>query len=112
VAIGTIAYALSCFLPWGRRCCPTRLPSRGAQSGQDHGRRQQQTEHGAAVFILDLRLSNEDLQEAREVIRNAQVLVLQNEVLEATNVVAAQLAKSYRVRVILNRSAAYRSEPD
>jgi hypothetical protein len=31
---------------------------------------------------------------------------LQNEVLEVTNVVAAQLAKSYRVRVILNAAPA------
>jgi ribokinase len=64
-------------------------------------------DYGAVIVSgANLRLSDEDLQEAREVIRNAQVLVLQNEVLEATNVAAAQLAKGCRVRVILNAAPA------
>src|ERR1700759_1046753 len=61
-----------------------------------------------AVFVsgANLRLSNKDLDEARQVIRNAQVLVLQNEVLESINVAAAQLAKDDRIRVILNAAPA------
>jgi len=66
-------------------------------------------DYGAVIVSgANLRLSNKDLEAAREVIRNAQVLVLQNEVLEATNVAAAQLAKGYRVRVILNAAPARR----
>ena len=38
--------------------------------------------------------------------------MLQNEVLEATNVAAAQLAKDYRVRVILNAAPARPLGPD
>src|SRR6202022_2603613 len=44
-------------------------------------------DYGAVIVSgANLRLSNEDLEEAREVIRSAQVLVLQNEVLEATKI--------------------------
>src|SRR3984893_4204415 len=64
-------------------------------------------DYGAVIVSgTNLRLSNKDLEEAREVIRSAQVLVLQNEVLEATNVAAAQLAKDYRIRVIVNAAPA------
>jgi ribokinase len=64
-------------------------------------------DYGAVIVSgANLRLSNKDLVEAREVIRSAQVLVLQNEVLEATNVAAARLAKDYRIRVILNAAPA------
>jgi ribokinase len=64
-------------------------------------------DYGAVIVSgANLRLSNKDLEEARKVIRSAQVLVLQNEILEATNVAAAQLAKDYRVRVILNAAPA------
>ena len=60
-------------------------------------------DYGAVIVSgANLRLSNKDLEGAREIIRNAQILVLQNEVLEATNVAAAQLAKGCRIRVILN----------
>jgi ribokinase len=70
-------------------------------------------DYGAVIVSgANLRLSNKDLEEAREIIRNAQVLVLQNEVLEATNVAAAQLAKDYRVRVIVNAAPARPLEPD
>jgi ribokinase len=70
-------------------------------------------DYGAVIVSgANLRLSNKDLEEAREVIRSAQVLVLQNEVLEATNVAAAQLAKDYRIRVILNAAPARRLRPD
>lgn len=64
-------------------------------------------DYGAVIVSgANLRLSNKDLEEARKVIRSAQVLVLQNEILEATNVAAAQLAKDYHVRVILNAAPA------
>src|SRR3984893_7454984 len=70
-------------------------------------------DYGAVIVSgANLRLSNKDLEEAREVIRSAQVLVLQNEVLEATNVEAAQLAKDYGIRVILNAAPARRLLPD
>jgi ribokinase len=64
-------------------------------------------DYGAIIVSgANLRLSNEDLEEAREVIRNAQVLVLQNEIPEATNIAAAKLAKGYGVRVVLNAAPA------
>ncbi len=70
-------------------------------------------DYGAVIVSgANLRLSNKDLEEAREIIRNAQVLVLQNEVLEATNVAAAQFAKDYRIRVILNAAPARPLGPD
>jgi ribokinase len=70
-------------------------------------------DYGAVIVSgANLRMSNKDLEEAREVLRDAQVLVLQNEVLEATNVAAAQLAKDYRMRVILNAAPARPLEPD
>src|SRR5260370_7901215 len=70
-------------------------------------------DYGAVIVSgANLRLSNEDLQEAQEVIRDAQVLVLQNEVPEAANVAAAKLAKGYGVRVILNAAPARPLRPD
>ncbi len=70
-------------------------------------------DYGAVIVSgANLRLSNQDLEEAREVIRSAQVLVLQNEVLEATNVAAAQSAKDYGIRVILNAAPARPLGPD
>src|SRR5580700_331399 len=70
-------------------------------------------DYGAVIVSgTNLRLSNQDLEKAREVIRSAQVLVLQNEILEATNVAAAQLAKDYGIRVILNAAPARRLLPD
>src|ERR1700731_2367566 len=70
-------------------------------------------DYGAVIVSgANLRLSNKDLEEARRVIRNAHVLVLQNEVLEATNVTAAQLAKDSAIRVILNAAPARRLGPD
>jgi ribokinase len=70
-------------------------------------------DYGAVIVSgANLRLSNKDLEEAREIIRSAQVMVLQNEVLEATNVAAAQLANDYGIRVILNAAPARPLEPD
>jgi ribokinase len=69
-------------------------------------------DYGAVIVSgANLRMSNKDLEEAREVIRSAQVLVLQNEVLEATNIAAAQLARDYGIRVILNAAPARPLEP-
>jgi ribokinase len=70
-------------------------------------------DYGAIIVSgANLRLSNKDLEEAREVIRNAQILVLQNEVLEAINVAAAESARGYGVRVILNAAPARPLGPD
>jgi ribokinase len=70
-------------------------------------------DYGAVIVSgANLRLSNKDLEEARQVIRNAQVLVLQNEVLESINVAAAQLAKDDRIRVILNAAPARPLKPE
>jgi ribokinase len=64
-------------------------------------------DYGAVIVSgANLRLSNKDLEEARQVIGSAQVLVLQNEILESTNVAAAKLAKENRIRVILNAAPA------
>jgi hypothetical protein len=70
-------------------------------------------DYGAVIVSgANLRLSNEDLEEARDVIRNAQVLVLQNEVPEATNIAAAKLAKGYRIHVVFNAAPARPLGPD
>ena len=70
-------------------------------------------DYGAVIVSgANLRLSNQDLEEAREVIRSAQVLVLQNEILDATNVAAARLAKDDGIRVILNAAPARPLGPD
>jgi ribokinase len=64
-------------------------------------------DYGAVIVSgANLRLSNKDLEEARQVIGSAQVLVLQNEVLDSTNAAAAQLAKEDHIRVILNAAPA------
>jgi ribokinase len=70
-------------------------------------------DYGAVIVSgANLRLSSKDLEEAREIIASAQVLVLQNEILEATNVAAAQLARDCGIRVILNAAPARPLEPD
>jgi ribokinase len=70
-------------------------------------------DYGAVIVSgANLRISSKDLEEAQQVIGSAQVLVLQNEVLESTNVAAAQLAKNDRIRVILNAAPARPLEPD
>src|ERR1700693_4015724 len=64
-------------------------------------------DYGAVIVSgANLRLSNKDLEKARQVIGSAQVMVLQNEVLESTNVAAAKLAKDDHIRVILNAAPA------
>ena len=64
-------------------------------------------DYGAVIVSgANLRLSDHDIEAAQEIVGHAQVLVLQNEVLEATNVAAAQLARDCRIRVILNAAPA------
>jgi len=66
-----------------------------------------QGDYGAVIVSgANLRLSNKELEEARHLLGSAQVLVLQNEVLESINVAAAKLAKDGRIRVILNAAPA------
>src|ERR1700722_7689876 len=70
-------------------------------------------DYGAVIVSgANLRLSNQDLEEAREVIRSAQVLVLQNQILDATSVAAPQSAKDNGIRVILNAAPARPLGPD
>jgi ribokinase len=99
---------------------------KSAGVGTEHVRTDLEAGSGMSVAIIDaegdygaiivsganLRLSNEDLEEAREVIRDARVLVLQNEVPEAANVAAAKLARGYGVRVVLNAAPAHPLGPD
>ena len=99
---------------------------RNAGVDTKHVRSDPETGSGMSVAIIDgegdygavivsganLRLSNEDLEEARESISNAQVLVLQNEVPEIVNLAAAKLAKGYGVRVVLNAAPARPLVPD
>jgi ribokinase len=70
-------------------------------------------DYGAVIVSgANLRLSNEDLEGAREVVRDAQVLVLQNEIPESANIAAAKLAKRYGVRVVFNAAPARPLGPD
>ena len=89
---------------------------KSAGVGTEHVRTDLEAGSGMSVAIIDaegdygavivsganLRLSNEDLEQARDVICNARVLVLQNEVPGAANVAAAKLARDHGVRVVLN----------
>ena len=64
-------------------------------------------DYGAVIVSgANLRLSDEDLEAALGIIRNARVLVLQNEVPECINFSAMKLAKDYGVRVFLNAAPA------
>lgn len=99
---------------------------RNAGVDTKHVRSASETGSGMSVAIIDgegdygavivsganLRLSNEDLEDARGIISNAQVLVLQNEVPEIINLAAAKLAKRYGVRVVLNAAPARPLVPD
>ena len=64
-------------------------------------------DYGAVIVSgANLRLSNKISRKRGRSLASAQVLVLQNEVLESINVAAAQLAKDNRIRVILNAAPA------
>jgi ribokinase len=84
----------------------------GAGSGMSVAIIDAEGDYGAVIVSgANLRLGEEDLREARDVIQNARVLVLQNEVPEATNAAAAELAKRHQVPVILNAAPARPLEP-
>ena len=69
-------------------------------------------DYGAVIVSgANLRLGEEDLQVAGDAIQKARVLVLQNEIPEATNVAAAEVAKRHQVDVILNAAPARPLEP-
>jgi ribokinase len=69
-------------------------------------------DYGAVIVSgANLRLAEKDVREALEVIQNAGVLVLQNEILDATNLFAAEFAKAHSVRVVLNAAPARPLDP-
>ena len=60
-------------------------------------------DYGAVIVSgANLRIAEEDIRDAFEVLRGAGVLVLQNEVADATNVLGAEAAKRHGARVVLN----------
>ena len=69
-------------------------------------------DYGAVIVSgANLRLSEEDVREALDVIQHASVLVLQNEILDATNLFAAEFAKAHSARVVLNAAPARPLDP-
>jgi ribokinase len=84
----------------------------GAGSGMSVATIDAEGDYGAVIVSgANLRLGQEDLEAARDAIQKARVLVLQNEVPEATNAAAAELAKRHQVPVILNAAPARPLEP-
>jgi ribokinase len=64
-------------------------------------------DYGAVIVSgTNLRIAEEDIRDALKVFRQASVLVLQNEVPDATNVLAAEAAKRHGARVVLNAAPA------
>jgi ribokinase len=64
-------------------------------------------DYGAVIVSgANLQISEEDVREALDVIQRAGVLVLQNEILDAMNLFAAQFARAHGVRVVLNAAPA------
>jgi ribokinase len=64
-------------------------------------------DYGAVIVSgANLRISAADVEDAEEVFKKAKVLVLQNEISNATNVAAAELAKRHHTYVILNAAPA------
>ena len=60
-------------------------------------------DYGAVIVSgANLRLAEEDIRDALEVLQRASVLVLQNEVPDAANVLAAEAAKRQGARVVFN----------
>ena len=69
-------------------------------------------DYGAVIVSgANLRLSEEDVREALDVIQDSSVLVLQNEILDVTNLFAAEFAKAHGVRVVLNAAPARPLDP-
>lgn len=84
----------------------------GAGSGMSVAIIDAEGDYGAVIVSgVNLRLGEDDLRGAEDVIQNARVLVLQNEIPGATNVAAAELAKRHQVCVILNAAPARPLEP-
>ncbi|MBV9490361.1 MAG: ribokinase [Verrucomicrobia bacterium] len=84
----------------------------GADSGMSVAIIDAEGDYGAVIVSgANLRLGEEDLREAADVVQNARVLVLQNEIPEATNLAAAEVARRHRVGVILNAAPARPLEP-
>ena len=60
-------------------------------------------DYGAVIVSgANLRLAEEDIRDALDVIQRASVLVLQNEIPDAANVFAAEAAKRQGARVVFN----------
>jgi ribokinase len=60
-------------------------------------------DYGAVIVSgANLRLAEEDVRDALEVLQRASVLVLQNEIPDAANVLAAEAAKRQGARVVFN----------
>jgi ribokinase len=60
-------------------------------------------DYGAVIVSgANLRIAEEDIRDALEVIGRASVLVLQNEIPDAANVLAAEAAKHHGARVVFN----------
>lgn len=84
----------------------------GAGSGMSVAIIDSEGDYGAVIVSgANLRIAEEDIREALEVIQHAGVLVLQNEILDATNLFAAEFAKAYNARVILNAAPARPLDP-
>jgi ribokinase len=86
---------------------------RGAGSGMSVAIIDAQGDYGAVIVSgANLRLAEEDIREAGDVIQHANILVLQNEILDATNLFAAEFAKAQSVRVVLNAAPARPLDPN
>ncbi len=69
-------------------------------------------DYGAVIVSgANLRLAEEDVREALDVLQHASVLVLQNEIPDATNLFAAEFAKAHGARVVLNAAPARPLDP-
>ena len=69
-------------------------------------------DYGAVIVSgANLQLAEEDVREALDVIQHAGVLVLQNEIPDATNLFAAEFAKAHGARVVLNAAPARPLDP-
>lgn len=75
----------------------------GASSGMSVAIIDAEGDYGAVIVSgANLRIGDEDIREALDVLQRASVLVLQNEIPDAANVLAAEAAKRHGARVVLN----------
>jgi ribokinase len=75
----------------------------GASSGMSVAIIDAEGDYGAVIVSgANLRLAEEDIRDALEVLQRASVLVLQNEIPDAANVLAADAAKRQGARVVFN----------